>query len=154
MALYRRAQRRPEPIPVFTEMTSVNPTFILPQAMAARGAQIGDGLVERMLVDVGQACLKPAILIAIEGGGFDAMRAAMVKRVTGAPARPMLTPGIHASYLDGLDQLQSAGARSVVEGSAAVADLDGQSALLEVDGDASSVKRPWHTKSLVRRRCW
>ncbi|MBV4522253.1 aldehyde dehydrogenase (NADP(+)) [Pseudomonas sp. SWRI74] len=135
MALYRRAQLRPDPIPVFTEMTSVNPTFILPQALAVRGAQIGDGFTERMLVNVGQACLKPAILIAIEGTGFDAMRTAMIQRVADAPARPMLTPGIHASYLSGLDQLQSAGAQPVVEGLSAVADLDGQSALLEVDGE-------------------
>ncbi|WP_448108143.1 aldehyde dehydrogenase (NADP(+)) [Pseudomonas azerbaijanoccidentalis] len=134
MALYRRAQLRPDPIPVFTEMTSVNPTFILPQALAARGAQIGDGFAERMLVNVGQACLKPAILIAIEGTGFEALRGAMIKRVSDAPARPMLTPGIHAAYLSGLDQLQSAGAKPVVEGSAATAYLQGQSALLEVDG--------------------
>jgi len=134
MALYRRAQRRPDPIPVFTEMTSVNPTLILPQALAARGAQIGDGFVERMLVNVGQACLKPAILIAIEGTGFEALRGAMIKRVSDAPARPMLTPGIHGAYLSGLDQLQSAGAKPVVEGSAMTADLQGQAALLEVDG--------------------
>lgn len=134
MALFRRAQLRPEPIPVFTEMTSVNPTFILPQALAARGAQIGDGFVERMLVNVGQACLKPAILIAVEGAGFEALRAAMLKRVTDAPARPMLTPGIHAAYLGGLDHLQSAGAQLVAVGSVAHANLDGRSALLEVDG--------------------
>jgi NADP-dependent aldehyde dehydrogenase len=134
MALYRRAQLRPEPIPVFTEMTSVNPTFILPEALAARGAEIGDGFIERMLVNVGQACLKPAILIAIEGAGFEALRAAMVKRVTDAPARPMLTPGIHASYNRGIDQLQSAGANLVAVGAVSHADLDGRSALLEVEG--------------------
>ncbi|MBZ9782110.1 aldehyde dehydrogenase (NADP(+)) [Pseudomonas sp. REP124] len=135
MALYRRAQLRPDPIPVFTEMTSVNPTFILPQALAARGAQIGDGFVERMLVNVGQACLKPAILIAVEGDGFAALRAAMVKRVTDAPARPMLTPGIHGAYLNNLDHLQSAGAGLVAVGAVAHAELDGRSALLEVDGE-------------------
>ena len=134
MALYRRAQLRPEPIPVFTEMTSVNPTFILPEALAVRGAQIGDGFVERMLVNVGQACLKPAILIAIEGTGFEALRAAMVKRVSDAPARPMLTQGIHASYNSGIDHLQSAGANLVAVGAVSHADLDGRSALLEVDG--------------------
>ncbi|NUT77085.1 aldehyde dehydrogenase (NADP(+)) [Pseudomonas sp. C1C7] len=135
MALYRRAQLRPDPIPVFTEMTSVNPTFILPQALAVRGAQIGDGFVERMLVNVGQACLKPAILIAVEGDGFAALRAAMVKRVTDAPARPMLTPGIHGAYLNNLDHLQSAGAGLVAVGAVAHAELDGRSALLEVDGE-------------------
>jgi NADP-dependent aldehyde dehydrogenase len=134
MALYRRAQLRPEPIPVFTEMTSVNPTFILPLALAERGASIGDGFAERMLVNVGQACLKPAILIAIEGPGFTALRAAMIKRVTEAAARPMLTPGIHAAYVSGLDHLQNVGATQVAAGLAAHGDLDGQSALLEVDG--------------------
>lgn len=134
MALYRRAQQRPDPIPVFTEMTSVNPTFILPHALAARGAQIGDGFVERMLVNVGQACLKPAILFATEGAGFEALRAAMVKRVTEASARTMLTPGIHASYIRGLGGMENAGARRVAEGSVSRADFEGQSALLEVDG--------------------
>ncbi|MBF6039863.1 aldehyde dehydrogenase (NADP(+)) [Pseudomonas sp. P154a] len=135
MALYRRAQRRPDPIPVFTEMTSINPTFILPHAQAAKGALIGDGFIERMLVNVGQACLKPALLIAIDGPGFEAMRAAMIKRVNEASARPMLTPGIHAAYLNGLGQIEDAGARRIGEGSPAIAALEGASALLEVDGD-------------------
>ncbi|MGE8069153.1 aldehyde dehydrogenase (NADP(+)) [Pseudomonas sp. NPDC089569] len=134
MALYRRAQLRPDPIPVFTEMTSVNPTFILPHALAAHGAQIGDGFAERMLVNVGQACLKPAILIAVDGNGFDPLRTAMARRVAEAPARPMLTPGIHEAYLSGLEQLQSIGAKPVATGTAALGDLDGRSALLEVDG--------------------
>ena len=134
MALYRRAQLRPDPIPVFTEMTSINPTFILPAALAERGAQIGDGFIERMLVNVGQACLRPALLIAIKGAGLEALRDAMVKRVAEASARTMLTPGIHASYLNGLAAMEDAGARRVAEGSAPSADLDGQSALLEVDG--------------------
>jgi NADP-dependent aldehyde dehydrogenase len=134
MALYRRAQQRPDPIPVFTEMTSVNPTFILPHALAARGAQIGDGFIERMLVNVGQACLRPALLFAIKGAGYEALRAAMVKRVTEASARTMLTPGIHASYSSGLAAMESVGANRVAEGSPANADFDGQSVLHEVDG--------------------
>ncbi|MDR6610193.1 aldehyde dehydrogenase (NADP(+)) [Pseudomonas synxantha] len=134
MALYRRAQLRTDPIPVFAEMTSVNPTFILPQALAERGAQIGDGFVERMLVNVGQACLKPAILVAIEGTGFEALRHAMSKRVSEAPARTMLTPGIHAAYLSGLCAIENAGARLVAVGSTSTAEVDGRSALFEVDG--------------------
>ncbi|CAI8867418.1 Alpha-ketoglutaric semialdehyde dehydrogenase 2 [Pseudomonas sp. IT-P12] len=134
MALYRRAQQRPDPIPVFTEMTSINPTFILPAALAERGAPIGDGFIERMLVNVGQACLRPALLIAIEGPGLQALREAMVKRVSEAPARTMLTPGIHASYLKGLAALEAAGAHRIAQGSSARADFDGQSALLEVSG--------------------
>jgi len=134
MALYRRAQQRPDPIPVFTEMTSVNPTFVLPVAQAARGAAIGDGFAERMLVNVGQACLKPAILIAIEGDGFDALREAMAARIADAPARTMLTPGIHSAYERGVARLQEAGADRVAEGGVSQAAFDGQAVMSEVDG--------------------
>jgi len=87
-------------------MTSVNPTFVLPAALAARGAAIGDGFTERMLVTVGQACLKPAILLAIDGPGYDELRQAMLPRVTDMPARTMLTPGIN-----GVSQERRAAAR-------------------------------------------
>ncbi|NWL76971.1 aldehyde dehydrogenase (NADP(+)) [Pseudomonas taiwanensis] len=135
MALYRRAQQRPDPIPVFTEMTSVNPTFILPGAVAERGRVIGDGFIERMLANVGQACLKPAILIAIDGAGFAKLREAMVTRLEIAPARTLLTPGIHASYVSGLDGLEAAGAQRIAEGAVTSADLDGRATLFEVDGE-------------------
>jgi len=111
MERYPRAQLRPEPIPVLTGMTSVNPTFILPQALAVRGAQIGDGFVERMLVNVGQACLKPAILLAVEGAGFAALRHAMSTRVSAAPARTILTPGLQGAYLNRLRTPENAGSR-------------------------------------------
>ncbi|MFC4861760.1 aldehyde dehydrogenase (NADP(+)) [Pseudomonas sp. JS3066] len=134
MALYRRAQQRPDPIPVFTEMTSVNPTFILPGAMAERGGAIGDGFIERMLANVGQACLKPAILIAIDGAGFTSLRQAMLDRLGTAPARTLLTPAIHAAYVSGLAELIAVGAQRLAEGTAAKADLDGRATLFEVDG--------------------
>ncbi|WP_085648406.1 MULTISPECIES: aldehyde dehydrogenase (NADP(+)) [unclassified Pseudomonas] len=134
MALYRRAQLRPDPIPVFTEMTSVNPTFILPAALAARGSEIGDGFVERMLVNVGQACLCPSILIAVEGEGLQALRSAMIKRVNEASARTMLTPGIHGSYVKGLVAMESAGANLVAVGAPSDGQFEGRSALLEVGG--------------------
>jgi NADP-dependent aldehyde dehydrogenase len=136
MALYRLAQHRPDPIPVFAEMTSVNPTFILPAALAARGHAIGDGFAERMLVNVGQACLKPAIIAAVGGAGFDAMREGLAGRVAAAPARTMLTPGIHRAYVQNLARQQEAGARRVAEGAMAAGPNDGQAALAEVDGDA------------------
>lgn len=135
MALYRLAQQRPDPIPVFAEMTSVNPTFILPAALEARGQAIGDGFAERMLVNVGQACLKPAIIFGIDGPGFEAMREGLVGRVGSAPARTMLTPGIHQAYLSNLQHQQEAGARRIAQGSPADGPFDGQAVLVEVDGD-------------------
>jgi alpha-ketoglutaric semialdehyde dehydrogenase len=134
MALYRRAQQRPDPIPVFTEMTSVNPTFVLPAALAARGRDIGDGFTERMLVTVGQACLKPAILLAIDGPGYAELRQAMIARVEAMHARTMLTPGISTAYRKNVERQRNAGAERIAAGGKAQGAWDGESILFEVDG--------------------
>lgn len=135
MALYRRAQLRPDPIPVFAEMTSVNPTFVLPAALAARGGEIGDGFAERMLVNVGQACLKPAVLLAVDGPGYAAMREAAAARVGAMGARTMLTPGIHDAYGRGAQRLRDSGATTVTVGPEPEGAFEGRAQLLEVDGD-------------------
>ncbi len=134
MALYRRAQQRPDPIPVFTEMTSVNPTFVLPIALFSRGSQIGDGFAERMLVNVGQACLKPAILLAIDGLGYNELKQAMIARVKAMPARTMLTPGIQLAYGKNVNRQIAAGAEQIATGGQPAGEWDGQSFLFEVDG--------------------
>ncbi|WP_329042689.1 aldehyde dehydrogenase (NADP(+)) [Streptomyces sp. NBC_00178] len=135
MALYRRAQKRPDPIPVFTEMTSVNPTFVLPGALAARGAEIGTGLVQRGMYNVGQACLKPAILFAVDGPGYAELRDAAVAEVEKVDARPMLTMGIHDTYTRNVQRMQDHGATRLGSGEAPVRAADGQSLLLEVTGE-------------------
>jgi len=134
MALYRRAQLRHDPIPVFTEMTSVNPTFVLPGALSNRGGEIGDGFAERMLVTVGQACLKPGILLAIDGPGFEALKAAMMARVDAMHSRTMLTPGIFHAYVQNVERQRDAGATQVAAGGDATGPSEGQSFLFEVSG--------------------
>jgi alpha-ketoglutaric semialdehyde dehydrogenase len=134
MALFRRAQQRPDPIPVFTEMTSVNPTFVLPAALATRGGTIGDGFTERMLVTVGQACLKPAILLAIDGPGYLELKNAMIPRVEAMQARTMLTPGINAAYRKNVERQGNAGAERIAAGGEPQGAWDGQSVLFEIDG--------------------
>lgn len=156
MALYRRAQQRPDPIPVFTEMTSVNPRFVLPAALAARGHDIGDGFAERMLVTVGQACLKPAIVLAIDGPGYDAMKQAMCARVQAMQARTMLTPGINTAYRRNIERLANAGAARIAVGGDPQGVWDGQAMLFEVDGaraleDASLCEEVFGPAALIMR---
>ncbi|MFH9402625.1 aldehyde dehydrogenase (NADP(+)) [Streptomyces sp. NPDC017638] len=134
MALYRRAQQRPDPIPVFTEMTSVNPNFVLPAALAARGAEIGSGLAQRAMYNVGQACLKPAVLLAVDGPGFRETREAAAAEVQEAAARTMLTPGIHDAYVRGVQRREKDGAVLVGAGAAPARAGEGQSLLYEVTG--------------------
>lgn len=134
MALFRRAQQRPDPIPVFTEMTSVNPTFVLPNALVSRDSEIGDGFAERMLVNVGQACLKPAILLAIDGVGYSELKEALIARINAMPARTMLTPGINMAYHKNVARQLAAGAEEIAAGGRPQSEWDGQSFLFEVDG--------------------
>ncbi|MCT9931472.1 aldehyde dehydrogenase (NADP(+)) [Planotetraspora sp. A-T 1434] len=135
MALYHRAQRRPDPIPVFAEMTSVNPTFVLPAALAAHGAEIGAGFGRLALYTVGQMCLKPAILLAIEGPGFDDLRDAAMAEVRKVAARTMLTPGIHDSYVRNVGRMEDSGATRIGAGPDPIREWDGQSLLYEVTGE-------------------
>lgn len=58
-ALFDMAMRRPQPIPVFAEMSSINPVVILPQALARRGRQIAQELVGSFTLGCGQFCTKP-----------------------------------------------------------------------------------------------
>ena len=66
-ALFDTAAARPEPIPVFAEMSSLNPVFILPGAMRERGTQIAEGLKNSVLMGVGQFCTKPGLVFAVGG---------------------------------------------------------------------------------------
>ncbi|MDV2118321.1 aldehyde dehydrogenase (NADP(+)) [Burkholderia pseudomallei] len=67
LALMGVAARRHEPIPVFAEMSSINPFFVLPGALRARGAQIAQGFVESLTLGVGQFCTNPGLVVALEG---------------------------------------------------------------------------------------
>ncbi len=115
-------------------MTSVNPTFVLPIALFSRGGEIGDGFAERMLVNVGQACLKPAILLAIDGLGYSELKQAMIARVSAMQARTMLTPGINQAYRKNVERQLAAGAETIAAGATPAGEWDGQSFLFEVDG--------------------
>ena len=98
MALVRIAQERPEPIPVYAEMSSINPVILLPGALAARGAAIGTAFVGSLTMGAGQFCTNPGLLLAVEGPGLDGFLAAASEAVGAAAGAAMLTPGIHSAY--------------------------------------------------------
>jgi alpha-ketoglutaric semialdehyde dehydrogenase len=97
-ALFDAASAREHPIPVFAEMSSVNPVFLLPEAVEARGESIAQGLFGSFTLGVGQFCTKPGLLFALRGGATDRLVAALAKLVEAAPAGTMLTADIHAAF--------------------------------------------------------
>jgi 2,5-dioxopentanoate dehydrogenase len=132
MAIYRRGQQRAEPIPVFAEMTSVNPHFLLPAAQAVRAAAFAAGFVAQMVAGVGQMCLKPGIVLAIEGAGFDVLRATLVEKLAAAAAQTMLSPGIHGNYARGVGRTREvSGVAEIARGLQAQGPFDGEALLFE-----------------------
>jgi alpha-ketoglutaric semialdehyde dehydrogenase len=104
-ALCDAAAGRPDPIPVFAEMSSMNPVFLLPAAVAERAEAIAQGFVASMTLGVGQFCTKPGLVFAVEGPELDAFRQAVAAAVTAVPAASMLTADIRDSFAAGRDTL-------------------------------------------------
>ncbi len=104
-ALFDAAAARPEPIPVYAEMGSVNPVFILPGAAASRAEEIAEGLVRSLNAGVGQYCTNPGMVLAVGGPSFDKFIAAVCSRARSVPPAPMLHAGIQEAYERGTERL-------------------------------------------------
>jgi len=105
-AFMKIAADRPEPIPVYAEMSSINPVLLFPAALAARGREIGTTFVASLTMGAGQFCTNPGLILALEGEGLDAFMEAATDAVRQAAPATMLTPGILAAYLRGTDALR------------------------------------------------
>lgn len=115
-ALMDRAAARPEPIPCFMEMSSVNPVVILPEALRTRAAQIANGLFGSFTLGVGQFCTKPGLVYLPRNADADALVAELMKHVEQAAISPMLTEGISESYRSGVnDRKANTAVETVVE---------------------------------------
>ncbi|MEO7539182.1 MAG: aldehyde dehydrogenase (NADP(+)) [Pyrinomonadaceae bacterium] len=92
------AAARTEPIPVFAEMSSVNPTFILPSAIAERGDAIASGLYAAVTSGVGQFCTKPGLVFLLNGEPTNGFVSKFNDLIAETAASPLLTAGISKSY--------------------------------------------------------
>jgi NADP-dependent aldehyde dehydrogenase len=119
-ALFDAANARPEPIPVFAEMGSINPVFVLPGAMEQRGRQIAEGLKNSVTLGVGQFCTNPGLVVGLEGGATDTFTAAVAELIQAAPPGTMLYDGIYRGFFEGVKSFAAVpgvtvAARSTVE---------------------------------------
>jgi NADP-dependent aldehyde dehydrogenase len=107
LALLSIAQARPEPIPVYAEMSSINPVLLLPAALAARGGDIGRAFASALTLGAGQFCTNPGVVLAIDGPGLEAFLAGAAETLASTAAATMLTPGIHNAYCAGVAALEA-----------------------------------------------
>ena len=97
-ALFNAAAGRSSPIPVFAEMGSINPVFVLPNALKQRGAQLAQSLAKSVTVGVGQFCTKPGLVVGLEGATLNEFRQSLGAAVSSTPSGAMLHAGIAARY--------------------------------------------------------
>jgi NADP-dependent aldehyde dehydrogenase len=104
-ALFDAAARRPEPIPVYAEMGSVNPVFILPGALSERAETIAEQLKASVLLGTGQFCTCPGLAIGIGGEPFSRFSNELKRLITNSRPGPMLHAGILLAYEAGVERL-------------------------------------------------
>ncbi|NDY93907.1 aldehyde dehydrogenase (NADP(+)) [Ideonella livida] len=104
-ALCDLAAARPDPIPVFAEMSSINPVVVLPGALQARGAQVAQELAASVTLGVGQFCTNPGLVLGVRSPEFSAFVAALCQRMAEATPQTMLNRGTFGSYCHGVQAL-------------------------------------------------
>lgn len=104
-AIFDAGAQRPEPIPVYAEMGSTNPVFLLPGALRERRDAIADGLTASINLGVGQFCTCPGLIFGAETDDFRAFRTGLVDRFQRAAPGTMLHAGILKSYNEAIGRV-------------------------------------------------
>ena len=105
LALMKIAGERAEPIPVYAEMSSINPVVLLPGAVAERADKLAQDFVASLSLGVGQFCTNPGLIIALDGPDLERFVASAAAALEGVVPAVMLTPGIHGAYEKGVKKL-------------------------------------------------
>ncbi|PLT98247.1 aldehyde dehydrogenase (NADP(+)), partial [Sinorhizobium medicae] len=103
-ALFDLCAARPEPIPFFGELGSVNPMFLLPEALKARAEALGQGWAGSLTMGAGQFCTNPGIAVVIEGTDADRFTTTATEALAKVAPQTMLTDGIAKAYRDGQER--------------------------------------------------
>ncbi len=146
-ALMKLAASRPVPIPVYAEMSSINPVFLLPAALETRAEALGKAYIGSLTMGAGQFCTNPGLVLALESPALDRFLSAATEAVSGAAAQTMLTPGILKAYEQGVARWAAApGLNQVAQGQEGSASC-GRAALFTMTG-ADFIADPSHAEEV------
>jgi 2,5-dioxopentanoate dehydrogenase len=106
-ALFDIANKRKQPIPVFSEMGSVNPVILFENALAERGETLATQLADSVTLGVGQFCTNPGLILGIESVAFDAFLEHFKTKMQAKVAAPMLHQGIANTYKSGVENIKN-----------------------------------------------
>lgn len=118
LALHEIASSRPDPIPFYGELGSINPVFVTEAAVRARGSEIVEGFIASYTLGVGQFCTKPGVVFLPAGHGLEEK----LRAAGEVAAAPLLYPGIGKGFSAGLERLRKLEGVETIVG----ADLDAE----------------------------
>ena len=104
-ALFKLANERDEPIPVFAEMGSINPMIILPSALEVDGDTWATKYASSINLGAGQFCTNPGLVLGIKGDQLDAFSKTLSQEILKLEPTAMLHPNIYAKYNEGKNEL-------------------------------------------------
>ena len=97
-SLFDLCAARPEPIPFFGELGSINPNFVLPFALANRGPELAAGWAGSLTLGAGQFCTNPGVVFLTESEAADRFAEQATQALSNVTAQTMLTDGIADSF--------------------------------------------------------
>ncbi|RMO02986.1 Aldehyde dehydrogenase protein [Pseudomonas coronafaciens pv. zizaniae] len=106
-ALCKMAAERPQPIPVFAEMSSINPVVILPGALQARSETVAKELAGSVVMGAGQFCTNPGVVIGLRSPAFTTFVEQLTEQMGSQAPQTMLNAGGLRSYSKGVEHLLS-----------------------------------------------
>jgi len=124
-ALYDHAAARKNPIPVFSEMGSINPVLLLPDSLNSNAASLAKQLAASITLGMGQFCTNPGLLIAVECEGLHSFIENLSSEIEKVVPANMLHAGIHSAYYNRMhDVLAQKGVALIQQSSAAVKNIE------------------------------
>ncbi|MEO6283728.1 MAG: aldehyde dehydrogenase (NADP(+)) [Dyadobacter sp.] len=135
LALVDIANKRPEPIPVFAEMGSINPVFLLPGKLAASASETARQYAASLTLGVGQFCTNPGLLVSLDGPGLEAFTETLSEEILKIVPAPMLNAGIAKGYTGNRDKVTSqSGVALLAVATAEAAEGQGAATVATVSG--------------------
>lgn len=107
MAIFNAAVNRAEPIPVYAEMSAVNPVILMPGAVAANAAGIAQGLTGSVTLGVGQFCTNPGLVFMVDDTNAKIFLDALSAGIKNTLPATMLSKNICVNYYKGIERLKN-----------------------------------------------
>ncbi|MBV8897013.1 MAG: aldehyde dehydrogenase (NADP(+)) [Acidobacteriaceae bacterium] len=137
-ALFDAAAKRPQPIPVYAEMGSVNPVFVLPQTVNANADGIADGLFRSVTLGVGQFCTSPGLVFGVKDQSLDRFQSKLIANFEQSSPASMLNAAIAKGYAERFKEFRSIDAVKTyaAQKQASAKSTEGAPGLFVVDAEA------------------